>query len=341
MNQLKNFSIAIVLVFTVISCQETVEAPKQKLIKVAFQTISESEIDQELLYSADIEPDNTAQIGFAVSGIVKSIAVEEGQYIKEGQLLATLDATSYSNAYQIANSSYEQTLDLYTRQKELYDKGSLPASDFKRIQAQLEQAEANKRMSAKDLSDCKLLAPMSGIITRKNIERGSTAGPNISAFTIIKTDKVYATMAVPEVEVGALRKGMKVAVFVPTLNDTLTGEINIINPQADNISKTYQVKVKLDNKEQLLLPGMFSEVTIYSDKVRKGIVIPATAVVRDADNLTYVFLVNDKHMAVRQRITIGSITGKQDIVVEQGLHSGDKVVVSGMTQLKDGVAVTF
>ncbi|MDR7131998.1 RND family efflux transporter MFP subunit [Algoriphagus sp. 4150] len=342
MRTLKISLMALIIMTSLHSCKNAESKElEQEAVKVSFQTIAETERELKLRYSATIEADNTAQIGFAVSGIVSKIMVEEGQNISQGQLLASLDTTIYNNSYLIANSSHVQTLDLFERQYELFKKGSLPVSEFNSIKARLEQAAANKRISTKELADCKLFSPMSGIITEKKIERGSTAGPGIVSFTIIKTDQVYATVYVPEIEVGDLLQGMDVSIYIPTLSETRQGKVTIINPQADTNSKTYKVKVKLDNKDQRLLPGMLAEVKIHPKRTERAIVVPATSVVRDTDNFTYVYVVNESNKAIRKRIVVGEITGMQELIIDEGLHNGDKVITSGLSRLKDGTTVTY
>ncbi len=108
-------------------------------VNVSTQHVQKINAFQELAYSATIEPDNTARIGFAVSGIVEQVAVKEGQSVKQGQFLASIDATEYSNALTIANASLEQAEDSYKRLNELYQKGSLPARDYIDIKTKLEQ----------------------------------------------------------------------------------------------------------------------------------------------------------------------------------------------------------
>ncbi|WP_192349654.1 efflux RND transporter periplasmic adaptor subunit [Algoriphagus sp. Y33] len=342
MRTLKISLMALIIMTSLHSCKNAESKEQgQEAVNVSFQTIAEAERELKLRYSATIEADNIAQIGFAVSGIVSKILVEEGQNVSQGQLLAVLDTTIYNNSYLIANSSHAQTLDLFERQNELFEKGSLPVSEFNSIKARLEQASANKRISYKDLADCKLYAPISGIITDKRIERGSTAGPGIVAFTLIKTDQVYATISVPEIEVGGLLRDMEVSIYIPTLDDTREGKITIINPLADHASKTYKVKVKLDNKDQKLLPGMLAEVTIHPKRTERVIIVPATSVVRDTDNFTYVYVVNESNKAIRKRIVVGEITGKQELIIDEGLRNGDKVIISGLSRLKDGTTVTY
>lgn len=330
----------IVILFTACGNKEEKKS-QQTPVKVGILTIQRSNLPEELTYSGTIEPDNTAQIGFAVSGVINNVAVEEGQVVKQGQLLASIDATEYNNALAIASAGLEQAEDMYNRLNELYNKGSLPARDYIDVKTKLAQAKANKSINVKHISDSRLYSPISGIITEKKIEKGSTAAPGIPAFTIIKTDIVYAKISVPESEVGALKHGTEAGVFIRTLNDSITGKITIINPQADAISRTYSVKIQLNNNDGKLLPGMIADVSINTGRSINTITIPATAVVRDADNITYVFIANEQRKAVRKRITAGMLTGKNDIVVLEGLKDGEQVITAGQSTLKDGSVLSF
>ncbi|MEC5146117.1 efflux RND transporter periplasmic adaptor subunit [Chitinophaga sp. 212800010-3] len=314
---------------------------QQAAVKVSVLKVSASQLPRELSYSGSIEPDNTAEIGFAVPGVVNSIAVEEGQTVKQGQLLASLDATEYSNALAIANAGLEQAEDMYNRLNELYQKNSLPAKDYIDIKTKLAQARANKQINAKRIADSRLYAPISGIITARKIERGSAAAPGMPAFTIVKTDMVYAKAAVPESEVGALSHGGIATVYIPTLADSVNGKVTIINPQADATSRTYNVKIKLNNNNGRLLPGMLTEIKVNTGTVVNNITIPATAVIRDADDITYVFVTNPQQKAVRKRITVGGLTGKNEVVVTDGLKEGEQLIVAGLSNLKDGSAISL
>ncbi|NLR77415.1 efflux RND transporter periplasmic adaptor subunit [Chitinophaga eiseniae] len=320
--------------------QEEKKAPPAP-VKVSILKVQQNNIPQELTYSGTIEPDNTAEVGFAVPGVVNNIAVEEGQPVKQGALMASLDATEYSNALAIANAGLDQAEDLYNRLNELYQKNSLPAKDYIDIKTKLAQARANKLISAKRIADSRLYAPITGIITARKIERGSAAAPGVPAFTIVKTDMVYARISVPESEVGALKQGTIAQVFIPTLHDSIPGKITIINPQADATSRTYSVKIKLNNTGGQLLPGMLADIRLHTGASTAAITIPATAVVRDADDLIYVFVANAQSKAVRKRISVGALTGKNEVVVTSGLTDGEQVIVAGQTQLKDGASVSL
>lgn len=335
-----SFFISVIILSTA-ACGHEAVAPAPQPLKVTILEISKNNLPQQLSYSGTIEPDNTAQVGFAVSGIVNNINVQEGQHVNTGQLLASIDATEYSNALAIADAGLEQAEDLYARLDGLYKKGSLPEKDYIDIKTKLAQAKANKSINAKRIADSRLLSPMSGIISSRVIERGSTAAPGVPAFTIIKTDQVYARISVPESEVGSLSNGMDVIVFIPTLSDTVKGRISIINPQADAVSRTYSVKVKLGNASGKLLPGMIAETNIQTRKSVDIIIIPATAVVRDADAIAYVYIATEQNKAIRKRVTTGNLTGNNEVIITEGLTPGDKIIIAGQSRIKDGSSITF
>ena len=152
---------------------------------------------------------------------------------------------------------------------------------------------------------------------------------------------MYAVITVPESEVGNLNLHRKAQVFVPTLDDVVQGTIVIINPLADPISKSYTVKIQLNNADRKLLPGMMANVKITSKKTNTLLLIPSTAVVKDTNGLTYAYTASKDNKAIRKRITVGRLTGKQEVVVANGLDEGDRLIVEGLTNLRDGASIHF
>ncbi|KAA8482923.1 RND family efflux transporter MFP subunit [Arcticibacter tournemirensis] len=332
----------LVIISSLTSCGSSGQTEQHSSeIKVSVKKIEQGEQFQELKYPGTIEPDNTAQIGFAVAGVVNNVVVQEGQHVKKGQLLASIDATEYSNALLIAKASLEQAEDMYQRLTGLYKKGSLPEKDYIDIKTKVAQARANKSINEKHIRDSKLYSPMTGIISNKMVETGSSAALGLPAFRIVKTDEVYVKVSVPESEVGAISDGMKASVFIATLNTTVNGKVNIINPEADNVSRTYTVKIKLGNRDGRLLPGMLADARISTGKQVKMIAVPSSSIVRDADNITYLFIAGNNRKATKRRVTVGDALGYSEVAITSGLAEGDQIIVAGQTRLKDGAAISF
>ncbi|SDX23941.1 RND family efflux transporter, MFP subunit [Lutibacter oricola] len=323
-----------------ISCSEKKKETKEKKIhKVEITKITSNTQKEILTYSGTIEADNTVSLGFMTSGRVSNILVQEGVKVRKGQLLANIDATSYKNAFDIANAGLELANDNFNRLKQLYDKGSLPERDFIAVKVAVAQANANKNLAAKNLTDTKLYAPFSGMITQKLTEVGAIAAPGVPAFTIMKTDKVYATASISESEISKLKIDSDAMVEIPSMKKTFQGKVAIINHSADALTRTFTVKIRLDNSESQLLPGMISNININTNNMQNIIAIPANTVLRDANNISYVYVVQN-NTAIKKRVTIGNFTGN-NVIVTDGLSTNDVLVSKGYTNIKDGQEVTF
>ena len=322
------------------SCSEKKEEVKeQKAHKVEVTKIASNLENETLHYSGTIEADNTVSLGFSVAGRISDIYVQEGQKVKKGQLLATIDDTSYKNAYDIADAGLELANDNYKRLNELYTKGSLPERDYIAVKVGVAQANANKNMAAKNLSDTRLYSPFSGMITAKLTEIGATAAPGVPAFTVMKTDKVYAKASISESEISKLKVGSEALVEIPSMNKTFKGNVAIVNHSADALTRTFNVKVRLNNTENLLLPGMISAIKINTDNPKEVISIPVQTIVRDVNDITYAYIV-ENNKAIKKRVDTGNFKGNE-VIITEGLSVGDLLISKGYTSVKDGQKVTF
>lgn len=326
--------------FLLASCSHKEEPKiKEQIQKATIKEITSTSQNELLTYSGTIEADNIVSIGFSVAGRVNQVAVQEGQRVKKGQLLASIDAINYQNEFTIAEANAEQDTDNFNRLNGLYQKGSLPERDFIAAKVAIAKAKANKSMAAKNLADTKLYAPFTGIITAKTTEIGATVAPGVPAFTIMKTDRVYAKASITESEISKLTLGKQAVVTVASLNQTFKGTIDILNPSADELTRTFTIKVGLDNSDNQLLPGMISSIQINTGNPVKVITIPSVSVVRDANDLLYVF-VAENGKAIKKRITVGGFKGN-NIVVNSGLKIGDKVLVEGQKNVKEGQTIAL
>ncbi|SHF37099.1 efflux RND transporter periplasmic adaptor subunit [Pedobacter caeni] len=309
--------------------------------RVSIAEVQMQESEEQFDYSGSIEADNTVSLGFSIPGRITSIAVQEGQHIRKGQLLASIETNDYQSALEIATAVYDQAADNFKRLNELYQKGSLPERDFISAKSAMAQAGANKSMAGKRMADTRLYAPFTGIVTEKITETGASAAPGVPVLTLVKTDQVYARASVTESEISSLSKGVNAIVEVPVLNKKLTGKITIINPRAETSSRTYEVKIKIDNNEGKLLPGMIANIRIETGKKKETIVIPAQAILRDADHINYVFITKDGQTAVKKRITTSGVNSGNQVVIMSGIKPGDQLILSGHTRLEDGSPIKF
>jgi len=156
-------------------------------------------------------------------------------------------------------------------------------------------------------------------------------------FTIIATDPVQVRVGVPEAEIGRIRIGQSAEIRIPALpTQRFAGHVKLVGVAADPMSRTYTVKITVPNPRGVLRPGMIAEARIQQDGRINALTVPATAIVRDADGATqvYVYFPNE-HRVYARRVSVGSVYGKE-VEVTSGLTSSDLIVVGGQHRVREG-----
>jgi RND family efflux transporter MFP subunit len=151
---------------------------------------------------------------------------------------------------------------------------------------------------------------------------------------------VQVRAGVPEAEIGRIRMGQSAEIRVPALpNQKFEGRVKLIGVAADPMSRTYTVKITVPNPGRLLRPGMIAEARIQQDRKINALTIPASAIVRDADGATQVFVYQAAEKRVHaRRISVGTVYGKE-VEVTSGLTGSDMIVIGGQHRVREGSQV--
>ena len=309
-------------------------------IPVLVRQVSALNRSDLVVVSGDVEASRSGSVAFQVPGRVTRVWPEEGEVVQAGEPLAQLDTTEYHLNLVMATAATRQAEDQYKRLKEMYDQKGLPPADFVKIETGYQQAQAQQAIIRQHLADARLVAPLGGAVARRGIEVGEQAAPGMPVFTIIATDPVQVRAGVPEAEIGRIRMGQSAEVRVPALpNQKFYGKVKLIGVAADPVSRTYTVKISVPNPRRLLRPGMIAEARIQQDNQINALTIPATAIVRDPDGATQVFVYRPAEQRVyARRLTVGTVYGKE-VEVTSGLASSDLIVVGGQQRVREGSKV--
>lgn len=238
---------AVVLYVFITACSAQsgeMEVKEPPTVKVKTKTISSQQTDAVLSLSGSLEADKITPLGFQVPGRVVRVLVEEGDYVEQGALLASLEVDDYQSNLSIAEAQWMQAQDSFERLKQLYDQQSLPEKQFIEVKAGFQQAEAGLAMAKKKYRDTRLYAPQSGIVADRSVEEGQIVDVGRPAIVIATTHKLYARVSVPESDIGQIKVGTNATVNIPTLGDTsVVGQVSIISPVADPTTRSYTAKV--------------------------------------------------------------------------------------------------
>ncbi len=302
-----------------------------------------------------VSPDSPSSASFLLPGRVVHAGPREGEYVKKGQLLASIDPVDYRLAVNAAQAqsgqakvALQRAEDEYGRMKFLYDSKSLAPNDFQKFKAafeaagrQMEQARVGEEISRKRLSDTVLHAPVSGFVTKRLIEPGEMASAGRPAFEIARLDPVEVSVGVPETDVHLVKTGQKAAVTVPALpGQIFSGVVRVINVAADPGTRTYMTRIAVPNPDHVLKLGMVAAARIRSDNKIQLTTITGDAVIRDSRGVTSVFVYYPKEKRVYAKRVETGVVYNRNVEVRSGLTGDELIVIGGQDRLRDGTPVT-
>jgi RND family efflux transporter MFP subunit len=288
-----------------------------------------------------LEPRATADLAFQVGGRVDRVPVDEGSVVARGAVLAALDPTDYALALRQAELQAARADDERRRAGMLLDAGSIAPNDYERLDTGARQATVARDLAAKRLRDATLVAPFAGTVAARRTDVGATAAAGTTAFTLVDLGAVHVRIGVPEGDVGALRPGQVAQVELPALGRTVAGRVQLVGVAADPASRTYAVRIVVPNDDRALRAGMVASVAIATGASRAVVGVPATAVARDPEGATRVYLHDTAAGRARaRRVTVGVPLADGAVEIVDGLEAGEPIIVAGQERLRDGARVS-
>ena len=338
--------IAVVILYFIVS--SFFSDSNEKTNNYTTAVVTRRDIGSSVLATGIIKPMVGAEVrvGSRVSGLVKSLHANVGDYVKKGQIIAELEPYELEAKYnqslaslQNTRANYEYAKLDFERQKSLSKQNfisqnqlDLAEKTFEINKAQVEQAEANLDYAKVQLEYTKITAPISGIVSSVSTQEGETVAASFSAptfVTIIDLERLEVWAYVDETDIGRIRENQKATFTVDTYSDTdFEGIITAIYPKAviqDNVVN-YVTTLKItDFREKILRPEMTTNVTIYLEMRKNVLTIPTSAIKRDKGERFVTVIEDDKQ--VQRKVKIGwNSNGTTEIV--SGLNEGEKVIVS-------------
>ena len=362
--ELGKVAAALVLTVAATGCgQPTKVAPKSPtpvhLADVAMYSSSEGS-----RYSASVLPFAEATLSFKSAGYVTGVKqvvgaygrrrnIGAGDYVSRGAVLAHIRHQDLKNqldqaeaAGRQAQAQHIEASQNYDRAKALYSTRSLTKPEFDQAQARfdstlgaVDQAKATLHQAQLTLADADLTAPFSGYILARNIELGNLTAPGTVAFTIADTSAVKIGFGVPEYALRQLRLGQEFTIHLQDDPKEYKGRVTSIAASADEKNRVFAIEVTVPNPKSYLKPGMIASLNLSGVQNAPVPSVPLSAIVANpaASGRYAVFMATEqagKWTAHLRDVTLGE-THESDVAIE-GLKPGEKVVVSGTADLKDG-----
>ncbi len=336
---------------------EDTEKKEEELPPVEVVSLEHGAIEAVLRFSTNLEAESEIQVFSQAARRVTQLKVEEGDQVRQDQVLVRLQDEEQKSELARIESQLEKARREYRRQEKLFAQELVSEQVMNDATYEVEQLELALGDARRNLGYTEVRAPISGIITGRHVNLGAHITVNQHLFDLVDFDSIVARVYVPEKELVRLRVGQTARLFSASIGvEARSGEVIRIAPIVDPSSGTVKVTVGMPRGtpsaplrgNQGLLPGMYVEVELVTDTREDALLVPKRAVVYD-QNQAFLYRVASDMTAERLRIEV-LLEDRENILPAIGdaagtpaagsdLTAGDRIVVAGQAGLKHGARV--
>jgi len=295
-------------------------------------------LSQDIKFLGSFSPNRQIEIRPLAGGEIVRLNIQEGQQVKAGQLLAKLDDDQLRfqvEALQVTLEGYQNDLKRY----EVLVKGdAVPAVNIERTQLSIRGTQAQIKQLNKQIANTSIVAPFSGIVTSKLVEKGSVVSIGTPMAEITDIASLKLVVNVPEKAINQFRTGQPVRVRTEVYPDAaFQGKVSMVGAQGDE-AHNYPVEITVQNtKDNSLKAGMYGSIASSNALKGESLSIPRQAIMGSAKEPQVYVIDNGK--AVLKNVMIGVATN-EFYEITKGLEAGDQVVTSGQINLQNGTLVS-
>lgn len=341
--KIDNLNSELALLDVQINKLDTTEQGNSILVEV--DTIRPQRFQNYVATQGSINSEENIMVSPKIPGVITKVLVNEGDRVRQGQLMATMDASALQSQLQQVNSSYILAETTYERTARLWEQkiGS---------EMQLLQAEANKKslMAQMDaikaqIANSKIVAPVSGMVDKVNLKLGEMASPGINGIRVVNMGELKVEATLADRFAAFVKVGDEVKIFLPDLNDTIVEKISFVSQAIDPQSRTIAIEVRLPGKTQRLKPNMTAKLEINNYTAEKAIVVPSNVLLKNSDETGKYYLMGVEkaekgYEVIRYDVEIGlQYGGKTEII--SGLPADATIITLGFANLAEGQQVKF
>ena len=307
-------------------------------VPVQVYVVAATKLADEVSSTGSVLADESVTIQSEISGKITSLNIQEGQPVRKGQLLFTINAGDVQAQLRKQQYNIQLYQDQEKRQRTLLDKEYISRQEYEQSNNALLTARADLQALRVNLQKAYVRAPFDGVLGLRNTSVGAYVSPGTAITTLSRVLPVKIDFSVPSRFAQSVRVGDPVLVTDEATTRKIRAKVYAINPQIDPVSRTLLVRAIYANKAMELRPGGFVKVNLELGETAEALQIPTEAVVPVASGYT-VFIVKNGQAAI-QPVNIG-VRSDKVIQITKGLAVGDTVIRTGILQVKAGDKVSI
>ncbi len=316
------------------SNQEIIKETSIKKMAVETYWVKNHDFKSGFETATTLEPSEISNVSSEISGIVTVMNLKLGDRITKGQIIASIDNEIAIKQYQQAKINLEKVKNTYLKYKELDKSNNIPKIEFQNIEFEYLSLQKQVAIARKAVNQSKIIAPISGIITLKNVSKGDVVQPYSPIVSIASNNTLKATVNLNFLEWSSLNIKDKATIVYDGNNTEIIGTITKKIPYPTQ-SKTYPIEISVANPKNLV-PGLTVKVLLNADKQISRLAIPRTAI-ELKDNQSFCYVIANNQI---KKISIETGIFDNDFIeVKSGLNANDEIISKGIQSVSNTTKV--
>ncbi len=305
-------------------------------LAVSTYVVSPNRLAERVSTTGELKANEEVELRSEAAGRLVAMHFREGEEVGSGALLVKINDSDLQAELKRAEvqrglaaqreERVRALLNEKTVSQQVYDEA---AGNLKTVDAEIELLEAR-------IEKTEIRAPFAGRIGLRSMSEGGYVTSSTPIATLQDLDPIKLDFAVPEKYSGQIRAGAPIEFAVAGIERKFRGEVYAVEPRIDSATRSVRLRARAANPERLLFPGSFARIELVLAEQSDAILVPTTALVPGVETTT-VFVIEDGKAVARQ-IETGQRTAA-DMQVTRGLKVGDRVITSGLQQIRGGMAV--
>lgn len=306
---------------------------------LAVVTVRYRELDATYATEGVVEAVRQSTVSAQISGRVKEIDFDVGDYVKKGQVIVRIDESDAAQAlsearavlaqtdanFEHAKANYERTRQLFERKfvsQAALDKAQ---AEYQAAKAQVEARRAALGVATNTRSYATVVAPYSGVVAARHVELGEMASPGKPLMTGFDPSRLRVVAGVPQYKLEQIKRGSAATVEFPSLSKFVPATGVTVQPSADTRSHVSRVRLDLPPDLKDVYPGMFARAHFVTGRASK-LMIPYSAVVLRSE-IAAVYVVGPRGGVQLRQVRLGETAGRDEVEVLAGLTAGEKIAL--------------
>jgi membrane fusion protein (multidrug efflux system) len=310
-------------------------------VRVEVATATAGPVDEVVEALGTVGAIDAVNLSVKSTGIVRTLAIEDGGKVERGALLVELDRGEAEGELRQAQTVRDNLARTLKVKQPLLESKAIALNDLDDLRAQLAAAEAQVLTAQARLDDRRVVAPFAGRLGLRQVSVGALISPGTVVASLASISPVKLVFMVPETRLALLKPGLTVRATAPTFaGRVFTGTVSAIDAAIDPATRAIAVQALIPNQDEALRPGLSMQVELVLGVVADAVTVPEQGVLLQGDHATAFAIAQvDGHAVLkRQEVRLGRRENGRVRIVE-GLAAGTEVVVQGPLMMRDGTAV--